>query len=160
VTLALFRTDKDIKEIYDRNFDSVYRISYMYMRNKYDAEDITQSVFTKMITKNKMFENIDHEKAWLTLVTINTCKNHFKTWWNRNVSYEEIELGKNDSKDEVLEVVLNLPIKYKDIIYLYYYEGYSTKEIASLIGKNENTIRSNLKRARHLLKEALKEDFL
>ena len=62
--------DKEIKEIYDRNFDSIYRISYMYMKNKYDAEDITQSVFTKMITKNKVFENIEHEKAYPTKVCL------------------------------------------------------------------------------------------
>jgi RNA polymerase sigma factor (sigma-70 family) len=160
VATTLFRTDKEIREIYDRNFDSIYRISYMYMKNKYDAEDITQSVFTKMIVKEKTFENLEHEKAWLTLLAINTCKNHFKTWWNKHIKYVEVEASSNDNHDDLLDFVLNMPVKYKDVIYLYYYEGYSTKDIASLMGKNENTVRSNLSRARDLLKEILKEEYL
>lgn len=160
MSTTLFRTDKELKEIYDRNFSSIYRISYMYMKNKFDAEDIVQNVFIKLIEKNKQFENFDHEKAWLIITTINTCKNHFKTWWNRNITFEEIEKASYDKSDELLEFILNIPEKYKEIIFLYYYEGYSTKEISELLKKKESTVRSLLKRSRDLLKEILKEEIV
>lgn len=158
MTVTLLRTDKELKEIYDRNFDSIYRISYMYMNNQSDAEDIVQNVFLRLIKKNKFFDNLEHEKRWLILVTINTCKNHYKTWWNRNILYEEVEFSSFDKKDETIDFILTMPKKYKYLIYLYYYEGYTTKDIAKLLQRNENTVRSDLSRARELLKKIMKEE--
>lgn len=157
---TLLRTDKELREIYDRNFDTLYRISYMYMKNRCDAEDIVQNTFIKLFEKEKQFDNTEHEKAWLIVVTINACKNHFKTWWNTKVTYEDVEMISHDKNNYILEALLELPKKYKEVIYLYYYEGYSTKEIAVILNSKDATVRSQLQRAKLLLKDVLKGEKL
>ncbi len=148
--------DNKFESVYERNVDSVYKISYMYVKNKSDAEDLVQNTFMKYLKSNPEFSNLSHEKAWFIVTTSNTAKNHFKTWWNRNavITYEH-EKGVVDSTNETLEYVLNLPNKYKEIVYMFYYEGYTTKEISSMINKNESTIRTDLSKARNLLKQKM-----
>ena len=146
----------EFESIYNRNIETVYRICYVYMKNKTDAEDMTQNTFMKYLKYNPIFENLEHEKAWFIVTATNNCKNHFKTWWNKNTCLNnDFEISYQDKNDETLEIVLNLPTKYKQVIYMYYYEGYSTVEIAELLNTNESTIRTHLLKGRNLLKEKM-----
>lgn len=135
----------------------VRRICFMYLHNRQDVEDVFQEVFLKLLQTDMNFENEEHEKAWLCRVTINKCKDLCKAFWRKNVdSIEDMEIPFEENKErEVLFAVLSLPKKYKDVIYLFYYEGYTAKEIARLLNQNENTVYSNLHRARKILKSKL-----
>lgn len=148
--------NSEFESIYNRNIETVYRICYMYMKNKTDAEDMTQNTFIKYLKYNPTFENNEHEKAWFIVTATNSCKNHFKTWWNRNTYLDnEFEVATTDKNDDTLSHVLNLPTKYKQVIYMYYYEGYSTVEIAKLLNTKESTIRTHLLKGRQILKEKI-----
>lgn len=128
----------------------------MYMKNKTDAEDMTQNTFIKYLKYNPSFESSEHEKAWFIVTATNNCKNYFKTWWHKNACLDdEFEVAHHDKNDETLLLVLNLPNKYKQVIYMYYYEGYSTVEIAKLLNTKESTIRTHLLKGRQLLKEKI-----
>lgn len=144
----------EFKEIYERNVDTVYRICYSYLKNKSDAEDIVQETFIKLLRKEIKFENNNHEKAWLIVTASNLCKNSLKSWKRKTENIEDYNLTNKEenNRDETLHIVLDLPAKYKTTIYLYYYEGYSSIEIAKIIGKKESTVRSQLKRGREILK--------
>lgn len=138
--------------------DMVRRICFIYLKNDSDVDDVFQEVFLALL-KNKMtFENPEHEKAWLIKVTINKCKDLLKSYWYRNVGSLEstAELSfETKEENELIKVVLSIPKKYKDVIYLFYYEEYSVPEIARLLNQKENTIYSQLNRARKLIKEKL-----
>ena len=157
--ITVLRTNEEVKEIYDEHFDMLFRISFMYFKNEHDALDIIQNVFVKLIEKNVSFNDKNHEKAWLIRVTVNMCKNNITHWFRKNKEIVDSEFTYKDKNDDLLEQVLLLPRKYKDVIYLYYYEGYSTIEISKMLDKNENTVRSLLKRAKLILKENVKEEF-
>lgn len=137
--------------------DTVYRICYMYLHHKMDAEDAFQEIFIKLMTKPKTFENSTHERAWIIRVSINTCKDFLRSVWFKRVEKREtVEIHFKEAREETLiGVVKSLPKKYMDVIYLYYYEGYSVPEMANLLKKNENTIYAQLHRAKGLLKEKL-----
>lgn len=141
---------------------TVYRICRLYMKNKDDAEDAFQDVFLRYIQANKRFENEEHEKAWLCTVAFNRCKDLLKSAARRNVGFDEI--AEPSSCDEyhdnpVLEAVMALPTKYKDVIYLHYYEEWSAAKIARVLKCSENAVYSQLSRGRQLLKERLGDDF-
>ena len=158
----LLRTNNNIAEIYERHVDTVYRVCFMFMKNVPDTEDAVQNTFIKLIKEKKMFENEEHEKAWLIVTASNLCRNTLKHWWRKNVdiaSVTETEALQNNKTDETLEYVLNLPEKYKTVIYLYYYEGYSSGEIAKILKRNESTVRSHLRTGRQLLRDRLGGDF-
>lgn len=145
------------------------------MKNEQEAYDIVQEVFLKLMNQSRRFQDEEQEKAWLLRVTINYCKDQLKSHWRKkNISWDEyqggIEMngygsgnGTDDSLENqqtILSAIQNLPDIYKDVVYLYYYEEYSTEEIARLIHKNASTVRSRLQKARELLKRSLKEDWL
>ncbi len=139
----------------------VYRICYFYLRNKAEAEDAFQDVFLKFMQVNQEFENDEHEKAWICRVTINRCKDIIKSFRYKFVSLDSIpELTYENEKDSALfSTILELPPKYKAVIYLHYYEGYKASQIANILKSSENTVYSQLSRARILLKERLGEDY-
>lgn len=142
--------------------DMVLRLAVSYLKNLQDAEDIVQTVLMTLFQKNPVFEHPEHEKAWILRSTINACKNKRKLFWNRNVcSMEEIaEPSYQEEKDStVLDAVMSLSAPYRVAVYLYYYEGYKTAEIAKIIGKREATVRSLLHRAREQLKQKLTEEY-
>lgn len=145
-------------QIYYRNVSSVYRVCYSYMKNKPEAEDMVQETFLRMITSGQTFENSRHEKAWLIVTAANLCKDTLKKWWRKHEDlddYANILPAADPKEDSAVEAVLNLPPKYKDVVYLYYYEGYSTAEIARHLKSPEATVRSRLSRARTILKDQL-----
>ena len=149
--------DDEIQEMYERNIDMLYRIAYTYFKgNKSNIEDAIQDLFIKIIDKNIVFENIEHEKRWLIVALQNHCKNMLKRSWNKDIELEN-DVEDDEEDNSLLELVLNLPEKYKLPIYLYYYEGYSCLEISKILNKKENTIYSDLNRGRNLLKMEMEE---
>lgn len=137
----------------------VRRICFLHLKNYQDTEDVFQEVFLKYILYSGVFESDDHERAWFARVTINACKDlRRRLLRHPTVPLELIAQTPcvNDAEtSQVLEAVLSLPDKYKDVVYLHYYEGYSLKEIAEMLGKKVNTVYSLLSRARDRLKTAL-----
>lgn len=131
-------------------------------KNYADTEDIFQTVFLKYALSSVIFESEEHEKAWFLRVTINACKDLLKSFFrNRTVPLDElIEQPAEMPPDyrEVLEAVLALLSKYKDAVYLHYYEGYTAPEISRILGKNVNTVYTLLNRSRQLLREKLGGD--
>ncbi|MDR1131441.1 MAG: sigma-70 family RNA polymerase sigma factor [Oscillospiraceae bacterium] len=149
---------KNIEEIYRRHFDMVYRIGFSYLKNPSDTEDLTADVFVKIMQKGITFQNAEHEKAWLIRTTINTCKDHLNHWWRSRADIDACENLQNDDPihiDETLRAVMELPTRYKDVIYLYYYVGYTSEEIAGILKKPHSTIRNHLREARILLRGVL-----
>lgn len=137
--------------------DMVYRICFIYLGKRPEVDDVFQEVFLKLLQKNISFTDEDHEKAWLIRVTINQCKDVLRGfWWKRIDLVENVELPLQDADEkEILLVVLALPQKYKDVIYLYYYQEYTVPQIAQLLQRSENTIYSQLHRARELMRSKL-----
>lgn len=153
-----------ISDLLDKYSDMVLRIAYTYLKNRADAEDIVQDVFLRIIDKKPSFNDENHEKSWLIRATINMCKNKVNMFWNKNkCSIDDVQefavSDKYNTDTSVFQAVMALGEKYRVVVYMYYYEGYSTPEIADVIGKNETTIRSLLHRARNKLKDMLKEDY-
>lgn len=147
------------EEVVYRYSDMVTRIAVMNVKNYDDAKDCYQNVFMKLYCYNKKFESEEHLKAWLIRVTINECKDYQKQFWKRKIDIDKLILGQEDQRLIILPIVMNMPSKYRNVLYLYYYEGYSTNEIASILKENHNTIKSQLIRGRKLLKKKLGDDF-
>lgn len=146
------------ESFYSRNYKLVYRICFTYMKNSADAEDCTEDVFVKVFTGDFTFNDEDHEKKWLTLTSMNLCKDRLKHWWRKKTDIDECPEIKDENApqtDETLEIVMQLPTKYKDVVYLHYYMDYKTDEIAVMLGKPPSTIRNYLSEARALLKRRL-----
>ena len=151
------RAFDDIEAIYNRQVSTVYRVCYSYLGNRADAEDATQNVFLRLLRSGASFESGEHEKAWLIRVSANLCKDVLKASDRKNVPLDAIPEpeAKPQEYDATLDVVLSLDEKYKDVVYLYYYEGWSTDQISGALGKPPSTIRSYLSEARALLRERL-----
>ena len=159
---SLLRTDKEIAEIYERHNKMVYRVCFAYMKNTADTEDMVQDAFYQLIKTNVHFENAEHEKAWLIRTATNLCKNNLKHWWRKRENIDNYEILQMDNEfevDGIFEVIMNLPDKYKTVIYLYYYEGYNSVEISKILKKPQSTIRNHLHEARELLRNKLGGDF-
>lgn len=166
----MYRTSK-IKEIYDRNWDSLYRLCLIYMQNQEDACDMVQETFVRLLQyigrqeeKTEVFRDEDHERAWLRTVACNLCKNELSHWWRRK--RQEVEAIENlfepgqavQEHGEILEDILEMPEKYRVLIYLHYYEGYSVEEIGNILKEKPSTLRSRISKGRKLLEKKLKED--
>ena len=140
-------------EIYSRQVDTVYRVCYSFMKNKADTEDLVQETFLKLLSTKKEFENERHERAWLIVTASNLCKDSLKKWWRKNENIEDfLNIAEEPrQEDGILELILRLPNDYKDAVYMYYYEGFSTVEIAAHLHCPEATVRSRLMRAKKKL---------
>lgn len=156
------RSEREMAEAIQRYGDTVRRLCMVHLKNYADTEDIFQTVFLKYALTSVSFDSDEHEKAWLIRVTLNACKDLlksiFRSW---TVSLEELmEQPAQLSADhrEVLEAVLSLPARYRDVVYLHYYEEYTAPEIARILGKNVNTVYTRLTRAKGLLREKLGGD--
>lgn len=151
---------KNIEEVVRKYADMVYRIAFTMLKNKDDAEDIFQDVFTKLCTENFKFINEEHKKAWLIRVTKNKCLDFLKKSCNKihEELNENLESKEKDNSN-ILEEVFKLSEKYRIIIYLFYVEGYKITEISKILDIKESTVKTQLVKARELLKNNLKEDF-
>jgi RNA polymerase sigma-70 factor (ECF subfamily) len=150
----------DCEAIYRRQVKTIYRVCYGFMKNKTDAEDCVADTFCKLFSSEKTFESEIHEKSFLIRIASNICKNKLKHWSRTTLDIDEqTDLETEDKVDDTLKIVLELPEKYKNVIYLYYYEEYNTEEIAKILKKNASTVRSYLSEARSLLKEKLGDSY-
>lgn len=153
------RSETEVIHSVEKYADMVRRICFYHLKNQSDTEDVFQNVFLKYMLHDEPFSNSEHEKAWLLRVTINGCKDFLKSFFRRNTipldTISEMVMEAPEDHREVLEAVLSLPGKYKDAIYLHYYEGYTAAEIGEILGKKENTVYSLLSRGRGILKEEL-----
>ena len=149
----------ELKDIVERQHKRVYRIAMLMLNNVSDAEDAVQNVFLKYIEKGSSFEDIEHEKAWFITVTRNYCKDQLKNFWKRNVDMGDIpeQIQEEEQDNELLEHIMKLPDKYKEVIYLFYYEDYSIKEMSKILDRKESTIQTQLKTARDKLKKVIQE---
>jgi RNA polymerase sigma-70 factor, ECF subfamily len=150
-----------IERIVEEYTDMILRLAMHHVRNRSEAEDITQKVFLKVLKVYPSFQSQEHEKAWILRVTINLCKDYFKSSWFRKITSmeEHYSTGFQEYKGELLSVVQKLPQKYRNVIYLYYYEEMSITEVSRILGVKEGTIMSWLHRARAKLKVMLKGEF-
>ena len=153
------RSEEEANRAIERYADTVRRICMVHLKNYSDTEDIFQTVFLKYILYPEPFESEEHEKAWIIRVTINACKDLLKSFFrSRTTSLDTLKEQAQvpgTEHSELLDAVLSLPEKYKNVVYLYYYEGYSAAEISRILKKNVNTVYTLLTRARHLLKQEL-----
>lgn len=151
-------SEKDFASTYNNYVDMIYRLCFSFLKNREDTEDAVQSVFVKYLRIKKEFENEHHEKAWFIVTSSNVCKDMLRQAWRHNVnidSYDTIPNTENPSNNDVYMAILDLPNKYKTVVYLYYYEGYKTHEIAEILHKPSSTIRNHLAEARQHLKKIL-----
>ncbi len=157
------------EEVIDRYADMVYRLALLQVKNKADADDIFQEVFVRLVKNIHKLQNWEHVKAWLIRVTTNCAKKHFNQYWNKNVSFldetEEIlseENGYEAIEDEnfVWQAVRNLPNKYRVAVHLFYFEELSIAQIAKMTKQKEATVKSQLFRAREMLKTSLEGEIV
>lgn len=157
---SLLYTDKDISQIYARNADAVYRLCFSFMKNRADTEDAVQDTFLRMVSKHPTFESEKHERAWLIVTASNVCKDTLKSRWHKREYIDEQTVLSEDTIDDggVTSAIFNLPEDYKAVVYMYYYEGYRTAEIAEMLRLSASAVRSRLTRARRMLKVMLGGD--
>jgi len=154
-------TDERFREAVELYGDMVFRLAYSYLKNRADAEDVMQEALLKLYTERKEFESPEHEKRWLLRVAANECKKLLRSPWRRRTEsldkVEEAAAFDRPAQTELFRQVMALPPKYRAAVYLYYYEGYSVKEAAGLLGAKASTVQTWLMRARGQLQIKLKE---
>lgn len=157
--MSILCTD-EAEEIIRSHGDLVYRFALSLTRHKDIAEDVYQEVFLRYVKKQPHFEDDEHARAWFYVVTRNCCRNHFMSAFIRHSAPLIDEIPVLAEKEYGLyEKVLKLPMKYRNVIHLYYYEGYNTKQIADIIHCKDATVRTRLKRARALLKNMMESEY-
>lgn len=157
---------KEQLEFYFREYYFViFRIALAELKSHADAEDMVQEVFLRFLKYQPQFQNKEHEKAWIVRTTINLCRDFQRNKWNRStvgidgIPEAERKYMKNPfaQEDETIWEVLKLPERYRRVLYLFYYEDYSIREIAEALELPENTVKTNLRRGREALKKRLQE---
>lgn len=155
-------TNEQFNEKYALYKNMIYSITYTYVHNVTDADDITQDVFIKYLNSDEVFQTLDNEKFWLIRVTINTCKSYLKKYWKKNVYLDDDYINRlpsdrensNDkTNDDIFEYVFTLPQKYKTVIILFYYENLSINDISKTLKITESNVKKRLERARNILRE-------
>ncbi|MFR6470846.1 MAG: RNA polymerase sigma factor [Turicibacter sanguinis] len=148
----------------------VLKIAYLYVKDQQLAEDIFQEVFYKVMKNYHKFEHLSSEKTWLIRITINTCKDLLRTSWLRRVTtfgtleeqnqtqYEQpFDMTQSESNNELYEMIMKLPQRYKEVILLFYYEDFSYDEMARILNIPKGTVQSRLARGREKLKKMMEE---
>lgn len=157
---ALQRTGRAVRELYEEHSQTLYRIAFTYMKNRYDAEDALQETFLRLIRGRVAFVDAQHEKAWLIRTVSNVCRDMLKAKSRHHLDLDaQTQLAAPEPEaNALLAAILALPGKYKTAVYLYYYEGYAVSEIADMLRQPPNTVKTWLFRARKTLKESLGGD--
>lgn len=152
----------ELEEIYRRNVDRVYRIAYLRLGNRADAEDAAQNVFTRFMRSPRAFRDAEHEKAYFITAARNESVSILRSPWHaRRQDFEDLpEVGAEDPQNDgtVIRALCRLPRTHREVLYLFYFEGYSSREIASMIGRSESAVRSRLQAARDRLKPILQTE--
>ncbi|MBR1455899.1 MAG: sigma-70 family RNA polymerase sigma factor [Oscillospiraceae bacterium] len=153
----LQRTGRSLRDLYEEHIQTVYRVAFLYVKNKPDSEDVVQDTFVQLIRQiqaGKVFDSPAHERAWLIVTASNTAKNLLRRRYRSDLDladYPELA-APAQRRGELLDAICALPDPYKTVIYMFYYEGYSAKEIAGYLGVPAATVRTRLARARKRLK--------
>lgn len=157
---------RDLEKEFDAKYNDygkmLFKISFLYVGNSADAEDILQDVFIKYLSGRYSFKDSDHEKAWFIRVTQNKALDFLKRKGRKNISLDDIEnftYEKNDNSADILREILALPEKYKSSVILYYYNDYSVEEISKILKISKSAVKMRLKRSREILKTEL-EDYV
>lgn len=146
----------DIEELFQKYKDDVYRLALSYTRSTQEAEDVCQTAFLKLMEQKTLAPG--KEKAWLMQVTANECRNLLRSsWWKKTTDLDETLTIPAPQCREVFQTVMGLPPKYRVVIYLHYFEEYTTKEIAQLLHISQTAVTTRLNRARQMLKKELTE---
>ena len=166
----------------DQYADMLFKLSFLKLQNVQDAEDVVQEVFYQYVKRQDNFEGDEHEKAWLIKVTLNACRKVWHSAWNRHrcqtgdgeagrellnaggfsqesAAGPEESIVDQEERQMLLRAVRELPVRYREVIHLFYYEELSVREIAGVTGRKESTVTSQLTRGRVLLKKRLKEEY-
>ncbi len=179
--------DRELQLKIDTYSDMLFKLSYLRLQNVQDAEDVVQEVFYQYLKKPQTFQSPEHEKAWFLKVTLNGCRKLWRSAWRRHrTSWPEGEPAEDgiwaqaaepqadartearepeecffrqEARTRLLQAVMSLPEKYRDVIHLFYYEELSIKEIARITGRGDSTVTSQLTRGRELLRKSLKEEY-
>lgn len=151
----------EAERLVDTYSDLILRLSYTYLKSTEDAKDICQTVFLRLLEKPRGFESPEHERAWIIRAAVNLCKDQLKSHWHRTtVDLEAARAVPAPEAEEgsLLAAVNLLPPKYRTVIYLYYYEGYSANEIAQLLREKPATVATQLSRGREKLRTHLEQE--
>ena len=150
--------EADVLDLFDRYSDMVYRIALSYLRQRHDAEDVVQAVFLKLI-EGRAEPIPGKERAFLTRVTINCCKDALRSVWKRKIEPLNNEIVFEHKEDrELFDVIMGLAAKYRVVIYMHYYEGYTFTEISKFLKISTSAVSMRIHRGRKLLKNMLGED--
>ena len=153
------RAQDEMQRVVEEYSSSLLRAAYSLLKNREDSEDAVQETFLRYMEKAPVFTSREHEKAWLLRVAVNISKNHLSSaWFRKRTDLKEDIPALEQEEQEVLESVLKLPAKYRTVIHLYYYEGYSLSEISQILRSPLSTITTRLSRAHKKLAILLKED--
>lgn len=162
--------EKDLQLKIDEYSGMLYKLAFFQLKNFQDAEDVVQETFYQYIRTAPVFESREHEKAWFMKVTLNGCRKLFRCAWYRHRdtlplsetagenSIEKDYLAK-ERRQELLNAVFSLPLRYREILHLFYFEDFSVKQIVEVTGRKESTVTSQLTRGRELLRKKLKEEY-
>lgn len=155
----IVRSEQDIVNVINTYADTIKRLCTVRLQNSADTEDVFQTVFLKYALSTTEFKSEEHRKAWLIRVALNTCKDTAKSHARKRSipldAVADLPSATTAEQRDTLEAVLSLPQKYRDVVYLHYYEGYTAPEISKLIGKKTNTVYTLLTRSKKLLKNKL-----
>ena len=152
------RSREEMAGLYRRHIAMVYQICLVLLKNIPDAEDAAQTVFRKVMEYEKPFQSPEHEKAWLIVTARNECKNQLRHWWRTQRTDSSVLntlIWEQPEEEALWERIVSLPEKYRLVLYLFYYQGYTAQETAEILGKNPSTVRTWLVQARKKLKEQL-----
>lgn len=153
----------EFEQILRKYGNNIYRIALVHTQNEMDAQDIVQEVFLKYAGNSDKFRSDEHLKAWLIRVAINLCTDLKRSAWNKKTTELSDECLPSEefstSESELHQAVMSLPEKYKNVIHLFYYEGYSIKEISQITEQKENAVKTQLSRGRNILKDVLKGEY-
>lgn len=151
-------TNSELEYLVEEYADHILRLSYSYMKNIHDAQDVMQSVLEKLYVSNPIFKDNVHQKAYILRMTSNACKNMLKSTYRTSTTSLELcvdMVAPEPRENSVLEAVLQLEEKYRLVIYLHYYEGYKGREIAKILGISIPNVHARMVRGREKLKKML-----
>lgn len=157
----LVRPADNLEEIMHIYGNTLFRLCLITLGNANDAEDVVQETLIKYFEKHPIFQDSEHEKAWLIKVATNKCKDILR-YKSRHpmVNIDEIqEFVKEIEGNEILEILMTLPEKYRIVLVLYYVEGYKIPEISDFVGKTNSAVKMRLQKGRRLLEEAYRKEF-